>query len=66
MSNDVLAQLAALSTLTTPQLREKWKDLNGSEAPAYNRTFLIKRLSTLSRNWRSAGFPPKPSTRLMI
>lgn len=41
----VLRQLAALSQMKVPQLREKWRELNGVLPPAYNRQYLIRRLA---------------------
>ena len=43
--HSVLRQLATLETLTMEQLREKWRDLYGSDPPHYKRQFLIKRLA---------------------
>jgi hypothetical protein len=41
----VLRQLAALAQMKTPELREKWRELNGAEPPAYNRQHLVRRLA---------------------
>ncbi len=41
----VLRQLAALDKMSFAELKRKWKEMFGSDAPGYNRTFLIKRLS---------------------
>ena len=43
--NSVLRQLAALQKLSEPELREKWRDLYGSEPPYFRPTFLRKRLA---------------------
>jgi hypothetical protein len=45
MNRTVLKQLTELTTLKTPQLKERWKELFGVDAPQYNRPFLIKRLA---------------------
>lgn len=45
MKQTVLKQLTELPNLTTPQLKERWQELFGSDPPQYNRTFLIKRLA---------------------
>jgi hypothetical protein len=42
--NSVLRQLAMLKSMGLEQLREKWLDLCGAEAPKYKKQFLIKRL----------------------
>lgn len=41
----VLRQLAALQDLTTDQIKDRWRDLCGSEPPAYNRQYLVRRLA---------------------
>jgi len=41
----VLRQLAALEQMNNEQLREKWLDLYGEEAPKYRKVFLMKRLA---------------------
>lgn len=41
----VLRQLAVLPTLTLEQLKEKWLDLYGCEAPGYKKQFMIRRLA---------------------
>jgi hypothetical protein len=43
--NSVLRQLAMLKSMSLEQLREKWLDLYGAEAPKYKKQFLIKRLA---------------------
>ena len=43
--HSVLRQLATLETMTLEQLRQKWLDLYGSDAPCYKKQFLIKRLA---------------------
>ncbi len=41
----VLRQLAALEQMNNEQLREKWLDLYGENAPKYRKAFLVKRLA---------------------
>ena len=43
--NSVLAQLLALPSKTTPELKQLWRDLYDREPPPYNKPFLIKRLA---------------------
>lgn len=45
MTNSVLAQLAALDSLPTPDLKRRWRELFDSEPPPYNRRFLERRLA---------------------
>lgn len=44
-SNSVLRQIADLQNLTHEELRELWRTLICGEPPAYNRTFIISRLT---------------------
>lgn len=43
--NSVLRQLAALQKMNETELRDKWRDLYGSEPPYFKPTFLKKRLA---------------------
>ena len=45
MSESIVKQIAGLHRLNSVQLKQRWRDLFGTEAPAYNRAFLIKRLA---------------------
>lgn len=45
MADSVLKQIAQLQSLTYDELKERWAMLYGSTPPAYNRTFVIKRLA---------------------
>ena len=45
MTDSVLTQIAGLKTLDHNGLCQLWKTLYGKEPPAYNRTFLVSRLS---------------------
>ena len=45
MSNSIVKQIAGLQRQSVPELKERWRELFGTEAPAYNRTFLVKRLA---------------------
>jgi len=37
--------IAALGGLSAAELKDRWRDLNGTEPPRYNRDFLLKRLA---------------------
>ncbi len=41
----VLAQIAALQTMSIVDLRALWRELSGGEAPGYNRTYISNRLA---------------------
>ena len=45
MSSSIVKQITGLQGLSVPDLKQRWRDLFGTEAPAYNRAFLIKRLA---------------------
>jgi hypothetical protein len=45
MKDSVLRQIADLQSLSHEKLKALWRTLNGGEPPAYNRTFIIKRLT---------------------
>lgn len=45
MNNDVLAKITALRTMPIGQLKKLWKDFNRTEAPEFNRTYLVSRLT---------------------
>ena len=45
MKKSVLKQVAELPNLDSDQLKERWRALFGSEPPAYNKSYLVKRLA---------------------
>ena len=45
MKQSVLKQVAELPELDSDQLKERWRAMFGSEPPAYNKPYLIKRLA---------------------
>src|SRR5436189_1194976 len=45
MRDTVLARVAALKTMATPALKQKWRELFETEPPPYNRRFLESRLA---------------------
>jgi hypothetical protein len=57
MSNSVLKQIADLENRTHEELKMIWCSLNGTEPPAYNRQFIIKRLSYRIQELRHGGLP---------
>ena len=44
-ADPILKQLAELESLPTEKLKARWRELNGSNPPGFNRQFLIKRLA---------------------
>lgn len=45
MTNSTLAQVAALKQMAMAALKERWRELYGTEPPGYNRRFLESRLA---------------------
>jgi hypothetical protein len=45
MSDTVLAQIAALKTRSTPELRDLWRELFGKEPPVLGRRYLEDRIA---------------------
>ena len=58
MSNSVLKQIADLENRTHEELKVIWRSLYGAEPPAYNRQFIIKRLSYRIQELRHGGLSP--------
>jgi hypothetical protein len=61
---DVLGRLAALKTAATPDLREQWRALFGTELPPYNRRFLESRLAYRIQELAYGGLKPETLARL--
>jgi hypothetical protein len=64
MSDTVLARLAALKTMPTPELKRQWRDLFESEPPPYNRRFLESRLAYRVQELAYGGLKPETIERL--
>jgi hypothetical protein len=64
MTDTVLAQLAALRTMPTPKLKEKWRELFDSEPPGYNRRFLESRLAYRIQELAYGGLSKQTIARL--
>ena len=54
----VLAQLAALKTTSTADLKAQWRKLNDTEPPPYNRRFLESRLAYRIQELAFGGLKP--------
>ena len=63
-TSSVLAQIAALKTASTPDLKQQWRELFDTEPPPFNRAYLQSRLAFGSRNWPSAACKPETVARL--
>jgi hypothetical protein len=64
MAASVLAQLAALKGLPTPDLKRRWRDLFETEPPPYNRRFLESRLAYRIQELAYGGLKPETVERL--
>jgi hypothetical protein len=64
MTASVLAQLAALKGLPTPDLKRRWRDLFETEPPPYNRRFLESRLAYRIQELAYGGLKPETVDRL--
>ena len=60
----VLARLAALKTMPTPDLKQQWRDLFETEPPPYNRRFLESRLAYRIQELAYGGLKPETVERL--
>ena len=61
---NIPAQLMALKTATTSDLRVQWRSLFGTEAPLYNRRFLESRLAYRIQELAFGGLRPETVKRL--
>jgi hypothetical protein len=61
---DVLGRLAALRTTPTPDLKQQWRELFGTEPPPYNRRFLESRLAYRIQELAYGGLKPETLARL--
>jgi len=64
VSDSIVKQIAGLHRLTGAQLKERWRELYGTESPGYNRTFLIKRLAYRLQELRHGGLSEKAQARM--
>ena len=64
MNGSVLAQVAALKTTSTPELKQRWRELFDTEPPPYNRKFLECRLAYRIQELAYGGLKPETVKRL--
>jgi len=64
MTDPVLAQLTALKTTPTPELREQWRLLFNSEPPPFNRQYIESRLAYRIQELAYGGLKPETVRRL--
>ncbi len=58
------ARLAALKTTPTAELKQQWRDLFGTEPPAFNRRYLESRLAYRIQELAYGGLKPETLKRL--
>ena len=64
MSDNVLAQVAALKTTPTQVLKGRWRELFGKEAPPFNRKYIESRLAYRIQELAYGGLKPETVKRL--
>ena len=64
MSDTVLARVAVLKTARTIDLKQKWRELFGTEPPPFNRRFLESRLAYRLQELAYGGLKPETIERL--
>ena len=64
MNDSVLARVAALKNMPTPELKEQWQKLFETPPPPYNRRFLECRLAYRIQELAYGGLKPETVKRL--
>jgi Protein of unknown function (DUF2924) len=64
MHDSVLARVAALKKIPTPELKEQWQKLFETPPPPYNRRFLESRLAYRIQELAYGGLKPETVKRL--
>lgn len=64
MVDNVVAQLAALKTMPTPELKAQWRKLFEKEPPPFNRRYLESRLAYRVQELAYGGLKPATLERL--
>lgn len=64
MNDSVLRQIADLQNLSYDELKERWAMLYGGTPPAYNRTFIIKRLAHRIQELAYGGLSEATQTKM--
>ena len=61
---DVLGRIAALKATPTAELKQQWRELFGREPPAFNRPYLVSRLTYRIQELAYGGVKPETRARL--
>ena len=62
--DSIPARLATLKTISTPDLKQQWRDLFDSEPPPFNRRYLESRLAYRIQELAYGGLKPETVKRL--
>ena len=66
MSDTILAQIAALKTRSTSELRDKWRELFDKEPPVLGRRYLEHRIAFRVQELRLGGLSDRARRRLDV
>ena len=61
---DVLGRIAALAATPVAELKQQWRELFGKEPPAFNRPYLVSRLTYRIQDLAYGGLRPETRARL--
>jgi hypothetical protein len=64
MTDTILAQLAALKTRSTRELRDMWRELFGKEPPVLGRRYLEDRIAFKTQELSFGGLPERARRKL--
>jgi hypothetical protein len=64
MTETVLAQIAALKTRSTPELRDMWRELFGKESPVLGRRYLEDRIAFRVQELQFGGLSDRARRKL--
>jgi hypothetical protein len=64
MTDRVLARIAALAKASLPDLKARWRDLFGTEAPGINRAYLERRIAYRLQELAYGGLSEPTKARL--
>jgi Protein of unknown function (DUF2924) len=64
MTESVIARVAAIKAMPTPELKTMWRELFAAEPPPYNRRFLESRLAYRIQELAYGGLKPETVKRL--
>lgn len=62
--DSVLAQIAALDSMTIGELRMRWRELFGADAPRHSRPYIVSRLAYRIQELAYGGLKPETLARL--